>query len=69
MDADFDQLAGRHEVRIRASGQPTKEFSTDNPLAGFESILEARRGSWSPTTTHTGSMPSRRRFARPSRAH
>ena len=41
MDADFEQLFGRHEVRIRASGQHTKPFSAENPLASFEAIHQA----------------------------
>ncbi len=42
MDADFDQLVGRHQARIRASGQHAKPLSAENPLAAFEGIHEAR---------------------------
>jgi hypothetical protein len=42
MDADFDQLFGRHEARIEGSGQHTKPFAAENPLTAFEGIHEAR---------------------------
>jgi hypothetical protein len=42
MDADFEQLLGRHEGRIRTSGESMKPFSPENPLAELEAILDAR---------------------------
>jgi hypothetical protein len=42
LGADFDQLVGRHEQRLRASNQNARQFSPENPLAQYEAILENR---------------------------
>jgi hypothetical protein len=42
LGADFDQLVGRHEHRLRASGQDIGHLSPENLLAEYEAILERR---------------------------
>jgi hypothetical protein len=42
LGADFDQLVGRHEQRIRTSRETIRQLPPEHPLAEYEAILESR---------------------------